>query len=118
MTTLSAGKTRTAQAPPVKSQALFIGGEWVDSLSGQTFPVVDPATGEVICHVAQAGPADVDRAVRAARKALESGPWATMDAADRGRLLLKLADLVEQNAEELARLESLNCGKTIRDSRS
>jgi aldehyde dehydrogenase (NAD+) len=118
MSAVIADETRPAQPPAVKSRALFIGGEWVESLSGQTFPVIEPATGEVICHVAEAGPADVDRAVRAARKALESGPWATMDAADRGRLLLRLADLVEQNAEELARLESLNCGKTIRDSRS
>jgi aldehyde dehydrogenase (NAD+) len=117
MTSVTADKTRPAQAPAGKRHSLFIGGEWVDSLSDQTFPVVNPATGETICHVAQAGPADVDRAVKAARKALESGPWATMDAADRGRLLFKLADLVERDAEELARLESLNAGKTIRDAR-
>ena len=61
--------------------------------------------------------ADVDKAVKAARSALESGPWSTMDAADRGRLLFKLADLVEKNADELAALESLNCGKTITDSK-
>jgi aldehyde dehydrogenase (NAD+) len=118
MTTAIADRARPAQAPAVKYHALFIGGEWVDSLSDQTFPVINPATGETIGQVAGAGPADVDRAVQVARKALESGPWATMDAADRGRLLFKLADLVEQNAEELARLESLNGGKTIRDSRS
>ena len=65
----------------------------------------------------QAEKADVDKAVKAARKALESGPWSTMDAADRGRLLFKLADLVDQKADELAALESLNCGKTITDSK-
>ena len=58
----------------------------------------------------------MDRAVKAARRALETGPWSKMDAADRGRLLFKLADLVEANATELANLESLNCGKTITDS--
>ena len=71
----------------------------------------------MIAKVAAAGAADVDKAVKAARRALESGPWSTMDAADRGRLLFKLADLVEQNADELAALESLNCGKTITDSK-
>ena len=70
-----------------------------------------------IAKVAEGDTADVDLAVKAARKALESGPVAKMDAADRGRLLFKLADLVEKNAEELAALESLNCGKTITDSR-
>ena len=76
-----------------------------------------PATGEVIAQVAAGTAADVDKAVKAARRALESGPWTTMDAADRGRLLFKLADLVERDAEELAALESLNCGKTITDAR-
>ena len=71
----------------------------------------------MIAKVAAADKADVDKAVKAARQALESGPWSTMDAADRGRLLFKLADLVEQNADELAALESLNCGKTISDSK-
>ena len=110
-------KPRAAQPPTVKDQPLFIGGKFVDSVSGKTFPAINPATGETICQVAEADKADVDRAVKAARKALESGPWKTMDAADRGRLLSKLADLVEKHAEELAALESLNCGKTITDSR-
>src|SRR5262249_34836322 len=118
VTAVIADETRPEQVPAEKDHCLFIGGEWVDSLSDQTFPVVNPATGETICRVAEAGPADVDRAVKAARKALESGPWGRMDAVDRGRLLFKLADLIEKNAEELARLESLNGGKSIRDSRS
>jgi aldehyde dehydrogenase (NAD+) len=104
-------------APAVRETRLFINNEWVDPVQGGTFDTYNPATGEVIAKVAAAGPADVDRAVKAARRALESGPWKTTDAADRGRLLYKLADLVEKNAEELAVLESLNCGKTIRDSR-
>jgi aldehyde dehydrogenase (NAD+) len=105
-------------APAVKETRLFINNEFVDAADRGTFETVNPATGEVIAKVAAAGPADVDRAVKAARAALESGPWAKMDAAERGRLLYKLADLFEKNADELARLESLNCGKTIRDSRS
>jgi aldehyde dehydrogenase (NAD+) len=104
-------------APAVRETRLFINNDWVEPVEGKTFDTYNPATGEVVAKVAAAGAADVDKAVKAARRALESGPWKTMDAADRGRLLFKLADLVEKNAEELAQLESLNCGKTIRDSR-
>jgi aldehyde dehydrogenase (NAD+) len=110
-------KPRSVKAPRMKDQQLFIGDEWRESVSGKTFPTINPATGEAICQVAEADKADVDRAVKAARKALESGPWSRMDAADRGRLLFKLADLVEKNAEDLATLESLNAGKTINDAR-
>ena len=117
MTTATASKARTVQPPVVKDQPLFIGGKFVDSVSGKTFPAINPATGQTICQVAEGDRADIDLAVKAARKALESGPWKTMDAADRGRLLYKLADRVEKEAEELAALESLNCGKTISDSR-
>jgi aldehyde dehydrogenase (NAD+) len=112
-----ADKPRTVKPPVVKDQPLFIGGKFVDSVSGKTFPAINPATGGTICQVAEADKADVDVAVKAARKALESGPWSKMDAADRGRLLFKLADLIEQNAEELAALESLNSGKVITDAR-
>jgi aldehyde dehydrogenase (NAD+) len=104
-------------APAIRETRLFINNDWVDPVEGKTFDTLNPATGEVIARVAAATAPDVDRAVKAARRALESGPWATMDAVERGRLLFKLADLVEKNAEELAALESLNCGKTIRDSR-
>ncbi len=104
-------------APAIRETRLFIDNQWVEPAQGGTFDTYNPATGEVIAKVAAAGAADVDRAVKAARRALESGPWAKMDAADRGRLLFKLSDLVEKNAEELAVLESLNCGKTIRDAR-
>jgi aldehyde dehydrogenase (NAD+) len=103
--------------PTVRETRLFINNDWVEPADGGTFDTVNPTTGEVLAKVAAAGPKDVDRAVKAARKALESAPWKTMDAAERGRLLYKLADLVEKNAEELAALESLNAGKTIRDSR-
>lgn len=117
MAVASAEKSRTVQPPQVKDQPLFIGGKFVDSVSGKTFAAINPSTGATICQVAEADKADVDLAVKAARKALETGPWAKMDAADRGRLMYKLADLVEKEANQLAALESLNCGKTITDSR-
>src|SRR5262249_2237208 len=96
---------------------LFIGGKFVGGASGKTFPAINPATGEILCQVAEADRNDVDQAVQAARRALESGPSKAMDAADRGRLLFKPAALTRSRAEELAALESLNCGKTITDAR-
>jgi aldehyde dehydrogenase (NAD+) len=117
MATAAPNKPKTTtKTPKVKDQALFIGGKWLDSASGKTFPAINPATGGTICDVAEGDKADIDLAVKAARQALETGPWKKMDAADRGRLLAKLADAIEKEAPELARLESLNCGKTIRDS--
>src|SRR5437763_1520131 len=116
MTTATAGKSRTVKPPQVKDQPLFSGGKWVDSVSGKTFPTLNPATGETICQVAEGDKADVDLAVKAARKAFEEGPWPKMNASERGRLLHKLADLIEQNQEELAALESLDNGKTLRDA--
>jgi aldehyde dehydrogenase (NAD+) len=111
-------KARTAQPPKVKDQKMLIGGRWVDAASGKTFETVNPATGEVICRVAEGDKADVDRAVQAARKAFESGPWPKMDASQRGRLLNKLADAIEANIDELAALETLDNGKPLRDSRA
>ncbi len=108
---------RQSAKPAIRETRLFINNQWVEPGQGGTFDTYNPATGEVIAKVAAASAADVDRAVKAAREALETGPWSRMDAAERGRLMFKLADLIEQNAEELATLESLNCGKTIRDSR-
>src|SRR5215831_13681079 len=100
MTTAAAKKVRVAKAPQVKDQPLFIGGKWLDSVSGKTFATNNPATGEVICQVAEGDKADIDLAVQAARKAFETSLWPRMSAADRGRLLHKLADLIEKNAEE------------------
>jgi aldehyde dehydrogenase (NAD+) len=104
-------QSRTVKPPQVKDQPLLINGRWQDSVSGKTFETLNPATGQVICNVAEGDKADVDLAVKAARKAFESGPWPRLSGAERGRLLNKLADLVEQNMEELARLESLDNGK-------
>jgi phenylacetaldehyde dehydrogenase len=91
---------------------LFINNEWVDSKSGKTIKVFDPATGREIGRVADAGPEDVDRAVAAARAALTSGPWADMLPAGREALLWKLAGLIDQNAAEFAEIESIDQGKT------
>src|SRR5581483_5083280 len=104
VSTATAKKSRFAP-PKVKDQPMFIGGKWVDSQSGKTFPTVNPATGETICQVAEGDKADIDLAVQAARKAFEHGPWPKMSASDRGRLLNRLADLIEENQEELAALE-------------
>src|SRR5262245_26222888 len=124
MSTATAAKPRTVKPPQVKDQPLLIGGKWVDSVSGKwvasgsgkTFPTTNPATGEAICQVAEGDKADIDLAVKAARKAFEDGPWPKMSGAERGRLLHKLADLIEKNQEELAALESLDNGKPLRDS--
>jgi acyl-CoA reductase-like NAD-dependent aldehyde dehydrogenase len=91
---------------------LLIGEEWVESASGETFETVDPATGEVICAVAKAGSEDVDRAVGAAQAALD-GAWGELPASGRERLMHKLADLIEENAQELAELEALDNGKPV-----
>ena len=101
---------------PVKPGRLIINGEAVDAASGATFTTVNPATEEPITTVAEAGAEDVDRAVRAARAALE-GPWAKMKPIDRARVLWKLGDLVLAHADELARLETLDNGKPIFESR-
>jgi aldehyde dehydrogenase (NAD+) len=116
MTTATQTKPRAVKAPRVKDQPLFIGGKWQDAVSNKTFPTVNPATGETICHVAEGDKADVDLAVKAARKAFESGPWPKMPASERGRLLNKLADAIEANKEELAALESLDNGKPYKDA--
>ena len=113
MTTATATPTKEwIKRPRLKAQEpMFIDGKWVNSVSGKTFATLNPATGEAICQVAEADKADVDKAVKAARKAFDGGPWSKMNASDRGRLINKLADLIEQNAQELAALESLDNGK-------
>jgi len=99
---------------PIRHQ-LFIDGEFVDAISGETLATLNPHDNSVIAQVAMAGHADVDLAVKAAHKAFPA--WSRMQAADRGRILLKLADLIEANGEELARLESLDTGHPLRDCR-
>src|SRR5271166_2022617 len=95
----------------------LIDGKWRDSVSGKTFETINPATEETIIRVAEGDAADIDLAVKAARKAFDTGPWRTMDARDRGRLMNKLADLIEKHIDELAELETLDNGKPISASR-
>ena len=80
---------------------LLINNRWLPSQSGRTFATINPSTGEEICQVAEADAADVEMAVRAARAAFESGPWRKMNASARGRLLHRLADLIEANADAI-----------------
>ena len=94
---------------------LFIGGRWVESASGRTFDTIDPATGEVLAKVAEAGPEDVDRAVAAARKSFDSGVWRSLPPAERAKVLWKAGDLIEEHAMELAQLDSLDNGKPINE---
>ncbi len=95
---------------------LLINNEWVKSVSGRHFETINPATGEVICDVAEADAQDVDKAVQAARAAFTTGEWRKISATRRGELLYKLADLIEQNIDELARLETLDNGKPLSES--
>jgi len=107
-----------AEKTAIKPGKLLINGEWVEA--GKAFDTINPATGEVLTQVAEASAADVDHAVAAARAAFEKtgkGAWRSISASERGRLLWKLADLVEKNLEELAELETLDNGKPIFESR-
>jgi len=94
-------------------RGMLIGGEWAQAVSGETFETVNPATGAVLATVASGGPADVDRAVQAARRAFEEPSWANMNPHERTLVLLRIADALEANAEELATLESLDGGIPI-----
>jgi len=109
----SPSESAAAVAPP----RLLINNKWQESVSGRTFPTINPATGEEICQVSEAVAADVDAAVTAARAAFENRTWRRMAASERGRLLYRLADLMEKHIDELARLESLDNGKALRESR-
>ncbi|WP_163102086.1 aldehyde dehydrogenase family protein [Peribacillus alkalitolerans] len=95
---------------------IFINGEFVESASQKTFKTPNPATGEVLAEVFEGGAADIDLAVRAARKAFDEGKWSKMSAASRSRLMYKLADLMEEHKEELAQLETLDNGKPINET--
>ena len=96
---------------------ILIDGKWVAAVSGKTFDSLDPSTGEVLARVAEGNKADIDLAVKAARRAFESGPWPKMSASERGRIIWKIADLLEKHTEEFAELETLDNGKPISISR-
>src|SRR5262245_44022306 len=94
---------------------LFIDNTWQDAAEGGVFETIDPATEEPVAEVARGGPADVDRAVRAASAAMR-GPWRELAPSERGRLLFRLADLIAQRRDEIARAETLDVGKPLKDS--
>jgi acyl-CoA reductase-like NAD-dependent aldehyde dehydrogenase len=96
-----------------KQHRMLIDGRFVSAASGKTFPVYNPATGEEVTRVPEAEAQDVDNAVTAARRAFDDGPWSRMSTSERGKLLWKLADLLEANLEEVAELESLDNGKPV-----
>ncbi|KAF5177765.1 Aldehyde dehydrogenase [Thalictrum thalictroides] len=97
--------------PKIKFTKLFINGEFVDAVSGNTFKTIDPRTGEVITRVAEGGKEDIDLAVKAARDAFDKGAWPRMSGSDRGRIMMKYADLIDENIEELAALDGIDAGK-------
>jgi len=101
-----------------KPRKMLINGKWVDAVSGKTFPTYDPSTGEVLAQVAEGDRADIDLAVKAARKAFDEGPWRKMTPSERGRLIWKLGDLIDQHVEEFAFLESLDNGKPLTVARA
>ena len=96
---------------------LFINGEWQAARSGKTFDVINPATGQVIAKAAAGDAADIDLAVKAARKAFESGPWPSMPPTARAKLLWKLAEAFEANADKIAAIETLDNGMPFRVAR-
>ena len=100
-----------------QKRKMLINGKWVDSASGKTFPSYNPATGEVLANVAEGDREDIDRAVKAARAAFETGPWSKISPSERGRMMWRLADLIEKHTEEFAQLESLDNGKPLKIAR-
>jgi aldehyde dehydrogenase (NAD+) len=111
-------KSKKVARPQVRQTQCFIGGKWTPAASGKTFETIHPGTEEVIAEVAEGDKADIDAAVAAAREQFDGGEWSRLDARDRGRLMYKLADLIEAEIDELAALETLDNGKPIRDSRN
>ena len=101
-----------------KPRKMLINGKWVNSISGKTFPTYNPATGEILAQVAEGDSTDIEQAVKAARKAFDHGPWRRLTASERGRLIWKLADLLESHTEEFAYLESLDNGKPLTIARA
>jgi (Z)-2-((N-methylformamido)methylene)-5-hydroxybutyrolactone dehydrogenase len=110
--------TRSIEVPAsgeVRDYKMLIGGEWVDALSGKTFESVNPYTGRTWATAPEAGEEDVNRAVEAARAAFDEGPWGTMTGTERARLMRRLAELLAENAEDLATVESTDNGKLLRE---
>ncbi|XP_075511894.1 aldehyde dehydrogenase family 2 member C4-like [Primulina tabacum] len=100
----------SVKIPEIKFTKLFINGEFVNSISGKTFETIDPRTEQVLAQVAEGDKEDVDLAVKAARQAFDEGPWPRLPGAERRRIMLKFADLVDENAEELAAIDTMDAG--------
>ena len=101
----------------IKTYNMLIDGEWVNASNGQSFACENPSNGEVWCHVPEATEKDVDRAVQAAHRAFQKGPWASMLPNQRGQCLRKLAELLAENSEKLGRIESIDTGKMLKETR-
>src|SRR5215213_3363637 len=110
---MSTAQPAAANTP--RKYQLFINGQWVDAASGKTFTTPNPATGQTLAEVAEADKEDIDKAVTAARQAFE-GKWSKLSARDRGRLLYKLSQLIEEHSAELAAIETADNGKPIKES--
>ncbi|XP_024979209.1 aldehyde dehydrogenase family 2 member C4-like isoform X1 [Cynara cardunculus var. scolymus] len=108
----------SAKIPKIKFTKLFINGEFVDSVSGRTFETIDPRTEEVIANIAEGDKEDVDLAVKAARFAFDHGPWPRMSGSERGRIMMKFVDLVQENLEELVALDAIDAGKVFEQAKA
>src|SRR5438034_10102493 len=95
---------------------LLIAGKWTDAADGKTFETLDPATGQVLTRVAEAGAEDVDRAVAAARRSFDRGTWRDLPPAERAKVLWQVGDMIEERATEFAQLETLDNGMPINDA--
>src|SRR6266581_3185183 len=111
-----APRQRAGQEVAMPTGQIFINGKWQAPLTGETYAPINPANEEAIAPVAKGDERDIDAAVAAARKAFDEGPWPRMSPHERGRLVWKLGDLIQQNLDEMAKLESLCTGKTLFDS--
>jgi acyl-CoA reductase-like NAD-dependent aldehyde dehydrogenase len=109
--------TATMSAERSAQDRLFVNGEWSDAADGRQFSTLNPATGEPLADVAEGSAADIDRAVTAARAAFRADSWHRMDAADRGAILWRMADIIDRRGDALARIEVLDNGKPIREAR-
>lgn len=115
---LLVGEDCGAMAQAIQRQGMFIGGSWVEASTGRTFKTLNPATGEVLAEVAEGGPDDAARAVEVARRAFEDRAWRTMDPSKRGNLIHRLGGLLREHLEEFARLETMDVGKPLKESRA
>ncbi|MBV9816896.1 MAG: aldehyde dehydrogenase [Solirubrobacterales bacterium] len=115
MTTTTAAEAPTRPSGPPRRYQMYVDGEWVDARSGETFESVDPFTGAVWAEIPRAGAADVDVAVRAARRAFDEGPWGRTTATERARMMRRLGDLIAERARDVAVVESIDNGKLLRE---